>query len=857
MKKAIRNIILGAMCGSMVFAVAGCNDNTAGIDTETRPVALALGAVDENFNPFVYTAQNDGEVVGMTQISMLTADAKGNIVCGQDEATVALDYSINMYDSGDNLTTDGDKAEYTVYEFVIKKGIKDSMGYDIGIKDALFNLYVYLDPVYSGSSTIYSTKIKGLAKYRAQDAGMSDDAEDSFSDEIMGAVKLRMDNLSDYDKENSNISYDSVKDDIKIVSNEFRKELESDWTAIEGTVNSYEEYRFTEDWEIYLWNQGIIKPQYFLNDQNNAERLKDESGKYLTTLDPKVEGVTINSMYEDKTKLREDVGGQEDKKQTAINLVYNEYFKVKDGNIVPSVTGQLNYILNYRSTGSTVRQQFSADEITKKAEALPDGELIVKSISGITTAKTSSFNGKDLGSEHDVLRIEINGVDPAAIYNFAYSVAPLHYYSGKFEGVDYVARADNYENESVSNRFGMVWGNSNFFKDVIDSPDKKMLPVGAGAYKARTDISFWNTSRAAYERNENFTTVGTGIENAKIKYLNYQVTTDDQILNSLIKGEIDYGQPNCTNDNVQAIADVKHLNNRSYLANGFGYVGINPTFIPEMEVRQAIMLAMNPQKYIIGGYYTSQYASMLYRPTSKTNFIFELGDSTRLNSAYTTRYNNVKLEYNAATVTDEIERLMGETEYKKVNGIYTKNGTPLKITFTIAGETTDHPAWQMFTDARDTLNGLGFDITVKTDRNALISLATGQLWVWAAAWTSGIDPDMYQVYHKDSNATSVKNWGYPAILSNQNHMFDRENEILDEMSEFIDNARSTTIKQTRANNYMDALDRVMDLAVELPTYQRNDLGVYNNTVIAASSLNREPSANAGLIYKIWELDYVK
>lgn len=58
MKKAIRNIILGAMCGSMVFAVAGCNDNTAGIDTETRPVALALGAVDENFNPFVYTAQN-------------------------------------------------------------------------------------------------------------------------------------------------------------------------------------------------------------------------------------------------------------------------------------------------------------------------------------------------------------------------------------------------------------------------------------------------------------------------------------------------------------------------------------------------------------------------------------------------------------------------------------------------------------------------------------------------------------------------------------------------------------------------------------------------------------------------------
>ena len=57
----------------------------------------------------------------------------------------------------------------------------------------------------------------------------------------------------------------------------------------------------------------------------------------------------------------------------------------------------------------------------------------------------------------------------------------------------------------------------------------------------------------------------------------------------------------------------------------------------------------------------------------------------------------------------------------------------------------------------DDLNKIGFDITVKNDRNALIKLATGKLEVWAAAWTTGIDPDLYQIYHKDSKATSTKN----------------------------------------------------------------------------------------------------
>ena len=54
MKKAIRNLVIGATCATMLFAVTGCQDNGV-YDTETRPVALAIGALDKNFNQFFYT----------------------------------------------------------------------------------------------------------------------------------------------------------------------------------------------------------------------------------------------------------------------------------------------------------------------------------------------------------------------------------------------------------------------------------------------------------------------------------------------------------------------------------------------------------------------------------------------------------------------------------------------------------------------------------------------------------------------------------------------------------------------------------------------------------------------------------
>ncbi len=882
MKKSIRNIILGVTCASMLFAFTGCNPEDGGdgddielihSDTETRPVALAIGALDQNFNPFFFTSGNDGEVIGMTQISMLTADANGHIVCGDDQATMVRDYSVTSYTDANetNVSSGSEAIDHTTYKFVIKNGVKDSMGNAMDIVDVLFNLYVYLDPMYTGSSTIYSTKIQGLNAYRAQQE--VDDTFD-YEAEYRPYAQERFNNILGYDSIDKDPSIDVVKEDLKIVYNLFKESLNSDWNSVVGTLNSYPEYRFTEDWELFMLNEGMIGYQYrYVN--NIRTRYTDANGKYYTTLDPEQPG---SISYNDQTNLvdimnnalegLEGVARAQKMQETAVSLVLDKYFAERpdsDGSTyyISKGTGMVTELLTQWTVGGEVMSALLRDEMTNRADKEEDGSLKIKSISGITVEDVTSFNGVmgvDLkGEKHDVLVIKINGVDPAAIYNFAFTVAPMNYYSGTYKDKDYITYArENWKDPNASDRFGVCFMDTEFMEKVVGG---KSVPVGAGAYKMKEGESqFYDGSMVRYERNTNFTTLGSGIENAKIKYLNYVYTTDDQIVNSLIKKTIDYGQPNCTPTNIQQLTNEKHLFMRNYDANGFGYVGINPTYVPDRGVRIAIMLAMNPQNYVINNYYTKDYSSPIYRPTSTTNFLNDYDTTGSLTSAYVFRQNdesNPFIEGTTLEWTDndnKLIELVKASGWDNSTGKFMKDGKELALTFTIAGETTDHPAWQMFTQAAAQLNRIGFNITVKNDRNALVKLATGKLEVWAAAWSTGIDPDMYQIYHKDSNASSTKNWGYDTIMNNSDK-FKVENSLLTHLSNQIDLARSTTVERYRTEYYVNALNDVMEMAVELPTYQRHDLGVYNRQIIKSTSLNSNPSANAGLLYKVWELDY--
>lgn len=869
LKKIVLAIVVALLATQSFLGLVGCkkdNGTTPGgqtYDTEKRPLSMSISTPDGVFSPYFSTSAYDSSIVGLTQISMLNTDKEGNIVCGENEPTVVKDYTVTE-------EKEGNETKYTTYEFLIKNGIKFSDGKDLTIKDVLFNLYVYLDPAYTGSATMYSTDIVGLKNYRQQQAGSTSDSTE-FEQSFVNQASVRIDKLIDFvtyyytgTKESdrgdnlwtNQADFDKAIKDIEYIRETFRKELVSDWNNI--NLESYKDWTdFKETWQIFLLNDGGETSLLQMREDGKAFA-KNEKGNYILNTEYANEvKMDINEAVSEMEKDSEYAGATKEEliQYYCINRVYESYFRDKD--VIVDVKGEqktrispsnFRTVAKYWATASTVLDQFTAEA---KSDYFKGSTKVVPSITGITTDKVTSFKGQALDGSYDVLRIKINGVDPKAIYNFSFTVSPMHYYSD----AEHIAKYDGIS------EFGVEFGDINFMNNVLNASSKVVLPVGAGAYRASSSSGtpasrgseFYNNNMVYYERNPYFETVGKELENAKIKYLIYKVVESDQIINALTNKDIDFGDPSATADNKEAIEKAK-LSYAQIKTSGYGYVGINPRFVPNINVRRAIIKAMDTET-ILDNYYKGGFAELIYRPMSKTSWAYPKGATT-----YTS---TTGVDYALDRTGSEIEDLVISEGYvKNSKGVYEKTiegfGTDtLNYTFTIAGGSNDHPAYKMFLDAKEILNAHGFDVKVVCSQTALSDLSNGKLAVWAAAWSSTIDPDMYQVYHIDSQASSTSNWGYKQIKAGKNGVYRTEYNIITELSQKIDEGRATTSQKERIDIYAEALDLVMELAVEMPTYQRYDMSAFNGNVIDESTMTPESERSPynGLLSRIWEVNY--
>ena len=871
MKKRILALVLTVlMLASTVALFSGCG----GKDKSEKPDAFVIMSEDFDgvFNPYFSTTGADSTIVSMTQIGMLSSkyvNGSVEVAYGEDQATVTKDFEISDYNKS---------KDETVYTFVLKNGIKFSDGEPLTMEDVLFNLYVYLDPSYTGSATIYSTKIKGLSEYRTQSNADSETQDEIINNQATQRAKARINELINIfmakgkTQSGYELSYEDMVKEIglrkisdgykKAVSGGgtnktlladyeyalklFREELNDDYVAAQSVYTESEPYKshpfFQDEVARFMYHEGFVTIKWGKKIVN-GKQTDDKSV---------IESVTANYNQADVTS-----------KEKAIEYVYNA-----------KVESELHIILSAWATATQLLTEYTAEAKGVILNENNKGGMKYDHISGIvslghTTDKTSiTVNGTEYkiakehnqdgtpknDDEYDVLQITIEGQDPKAQWNFAFSVAPQHYYG---DSAKYPVKIEE-------NQFGVAYGQYDFMKNVIQDPNKTAVPVGAGAYKATNrenddknikGTGFFANNVVYFKANTLFETVGEKIENAKIEKVRYQALPAADAINLLESGSVHYISPQLTNENYDKLVSLQNGGGFDFIQEkqlGYGYIGINADKIQSLELRQAIMCAMNTATSLT--YYRPGTAEQIFWTMSTVSWAYPRNEDGTLDNK-----NNKDYPYigNWSADLDGDGVMDGEAAArKKIQSLMSKAGVKagdqkLKIEFTIAGASTDHPTFQTFIDAAALLNSMGWDITVVPDATALTKLSTGGLTVWAAAWGSTLDPDMYQVYHKNSTASSTRAWGYSYLRTAGG----KQEALLDELSEKIDEARETVDQDERAAIYKEAMSLLLDLAVELPVYQRSVVYAYNSDVIDPDSFPDVSNPYSSPLDRIWELEF--
>lgn len=425
------------------------------------------------------------------------------------------------------------------------------------------------------------------------------------------------------------------------------------------------------------------------------------------------------------------------------------------------------------------------------------------------------------------VRVTLTEVDATAIYQLAVYVSPLHYY-GDESLYDY----DN-------NQFGFPKG------DLSSVRAKTTAPMGAGPYKY---VSYDN--KIVYMEANEYYYKGA----PKTKNLQWKTTSEADKLPGVVQGTTDIASPSISKD---VMAQIKGENSNGELSGdklitcltdylGYGYIGMNSQLMKvgddagseaSKDFRKAIATVIAAYRDVVIDSYYGEAASVINYPITNTSWAAPQKSDPDYKVAFSTDVDGNEIYTDGMTEDEKyaaaLDAALGYFEaagYTVTDGKLTAApaGGRLECTATIpAGGNGDHPSFGILTAASEALKTIGFDMAI----NDLSD--TSQLWdginggtidMWCAAWSATPDPDMFQIYHSEGG--SAKNYRI----------------YQPELDELVMEGRTSTDQEYRKAVYKEALDYIVDYAVEIPVYQRQECMIYSAERVNADSIVKDPTS---------------
>ena len=420
------------------------------------------------------------------------------------------------------------------------------------------------------------------------------------------------------------------------------------------------------------------------------------------------------------------------------------------------------------------------------------------------------------------VKVTLTEPDAAAVYDLGITVTPMHYY-GDTEKYDY----DN-------NKFGFDKG------DLSTVRAKTTEPMGAGPYKF---IKFEN-GVVSFEANENYF-----LGAPKTKNMQFLESQDQDKLNGVITGTIDITDPSYSVDTYKAICEANgndDVNGDVIVTdtvdnNGYGYLGMcakvmnvggEPDSDASKNLRKAFATVFcNFREVTIDSYY-GDTASVVNYPISNTSwaapqktdadYAVAFSKDVDGNDIYTSDMDDAAKEEAALNAALGFFEAAG---YTVSDGKVTAapEGASLEYEIWIPGDGAgDHPSFMMLNLAKDAFAKIGITLNVKDLANSAdlwTALEAQELAMWCAAWGASLDPSsgFYQIYYAD-----VANDG--ANAGGNNYMYAIADPELDKL---IDEGATNSDQAYRKAVYKNCFDIIIDWAVEVPVYQRQNAYIFS------------------------------
>lgn len=738
------------------------------------PLVFSNGVFSEKFHPIYSTTAYDQDVHALTQVNLLTTDRVGGIVYNAIEGETipynGVDYT---YNGIADVSVKYDKdADITTYTAKLRDDIVFSDGEPLTADDVIFSYYTVLDPSYVGSTTLNSYDIIGLKDYQTQTTSEVYERFDTLAKQI----------------------YEAGPDHEWTEADAWTKEQQD---ALWGSVDE-------------KWNEEVQKIVDYV------------ASKYLGYAAEDL-GMTVEEIQADEGLLvasgmmmwgfaKYEEGVLTDGAGVEYNIADGERPTIEDmiamTHVLYPETAEFFDVEAVDDRGHAAMDLSKDAFISAEAAKLPEMAAGVPNIEGIK--KLDDYT----------VEVKLYGYSAPAVYQiFGISVMPLHYYGDK--------ALYDYEN----NKFGFPFGD-------LSSVEKVYAPMGAGPYKF---VKYEN--RVVYFEANDLYWEGA----PKIKYFQFKETKDDEIVPGVETGTID-GSGNVSG-NVDTYNSIKKINGNDsttgpvittqYVDNrGYGYIGINASTVnvggdagseESKYLRKALGTVLAVYRDVVIDSYYGDAASVINYPISNTSWAAPQPTDSDYKIAFSVDVNGDPIYADGMSEEDKYAAALEAAKgYFEAAG-YTfgedgklaeaPEGASLSYELIIpAGGVADHPAFGIVTDASNALATIGFELKINdpSDSNILwTTLDSGKAELWAAAWQTVIDPDMYQIYHS-SNVI-----GKGGTDSNKYFIADEELDGL------IMDARESDDQAYRKQLYKAALELVVDWAVEIPTYQRQNATIYS------------------------------